>query len=234
TMIVAGDIRFGEALQLARRFLEPIPPHAPPPPVTTKEPEQLGERRVKVVKFAQLPILMVGFHVHESAHEDFFALQMLRTILLYGQSSRLYQRLVDKDQLAVEVSGNMDLALDPTLFTVVIQPREGIATDLIEKALYEELDRLKSGPLSDHELQKAKNALLANFYRERKTINSKAQSLGNYEVFFGDYRKLFTAGDQYLRVTADDVQRVTKKYFLEKNRTVAALVPEKEQSETKP
>jgi len=121
----------------------------------------------------------------------------------------------------------MNLALDPTLFTVVIQPREGIATDLIEKALYEELDRLKSGPLSDHELQKAKNALLANFYRERKTINSKAQSLGNYEVFFDDYRKLFTAADQYTRVTAEEVKRVTAKYFSDKNRTVATLVPEK-------
>src|SRR5439155_25372257 len=171
--------------------------------------------------------LLVGYHIPESAHADFYALQVLRTLLLFGQSSRLYQRLVDKDQLAVEVTGSMGLALDPTLFSIAVQPKEDVTTGVIEKALYEELDRLKSEAIGDHELQKARNALLATFYRERKTINSKAQSLGNYEVFFDDYRKLFTAADQYTRVTAEEVKRVTAKYFSDKNRTVDTLVPEK-------
>jgi zinc protease len=227
TMIVAGDLRFDQILRLAQQYLEPIPPHSPPLPVTTQEPEQLGERRVKLVKFAQLPMLMAGYHVPESAHEDFYPLQALRMILLFGHSSRLYQRLVDKDQLAVEVSGNLNFALDPTLFTVAVQPKAGIATEAIEKALYEELDRLKTEQVGERELQKARNALLANLYRERKTVNSKAQSLGNYEVFFGDYRKLFTAADQYAKVSAEDVKRVAGQYFSEKNRTVATLVPEK-------
>src|SRR5581483_9143850 len=170
TMVVAGDVNFDEIIKLATRYIEPISSHAPPPPVTTREPEQLGERRVRVNKFAQLPMLMVGHHVVESAHKDYYPLQVLQNILLFGESSRLYQRLVDRDQLAIEVGGGMNLAFDPTLFSIVVQPKEGVAVAAVEKALVEELDRVKAG-VSERELQKAKNALVANFYRQMKTIN---------------------------------------------------------------
>jgi zinc protease len=89
-----------------------------------------------------------------------------------------------------------------------------------------------SGP-ADTELQKAKNILLANFYRQMKTINGRANAIGQYEVFFGDYRRLFNAADEYAEVTAADVQRVAKQYFHEKNRTVATLIPEKPAAQTK-
>ncbi|HXV74606.1 MAG TPA: hypothetical protein VD713_07740, partial [Sphingomonadales bacterium] len=66
---------------------------------------------------------------------------------------------------------------------------------------------------------------LANFHRQMKTISGKANTLGTYEVYFGDYQKLFTAADDYARVTREDVKRVAQKYFDSKNRTVATLVP---------
>ena len=86
---------------------------------------------------------------------------------------------------------------------------------------------MKTGQVSDRELEKAKNILLADFYRRMKTINGKANALGRYEVFFGDYRKMFTAAGDYSRVTKEDLQRIAKKYFTDKNRTVATLIPEK-------
>jgi zinc protease len=229
TMVVCGDVKFDEIVRLAAKYLEPIPAHDPPPPVTTKEPVQQGERRVTVRKFAQLPLVMAGYHVVESAHPDYIPLQVLQDILLSGESSRLHQRLVDKDQLALEVSGQLNLALDPTLFVILAQPREGIAPEAVEKALSEELDRVKSG-VSEQELQKAKNTLTAGFYRQMKTISGKARALGNYEIFFGDYHKMFSAADEYAKVTAEDVRRVAQKYFTEKNRTVATLIPEREEA----
>jgi zinc protease len=228
TMVVAGDVKFGEVVKLAEKYIEPIPSHEPPPPVTTKEPEQLGERRVKIVKYAQLPMLMVGYHVPQASDPDYYALEVLENILTFGESSRLYQRLVDKDELALGVYGSMNMALDPTLFTVFVQPKASVAPAAVEKALYEELDKVKSGGVTERELQKAKNALVANFYRQMKTISGKANTLGSYEVFFGDHRKLFTAADEYAKVTAADVKRVAAKYFAERNRTVAVLVPEQE------
>jgi zinc protease len=98
-----------------------------------------------------------------------------------------------------------------------------------EKAIYEELERIKSAPISDQELEKAKNTRLVEFYKEMRTINGRANTIGTYEVFLGDYTKLFDAAKNYSTVTKEDVQRVAKKYFGPNNRTVATLLPEKEE-----
>ena len=89
---------------------------------------------------------------------------------------------------------------------------------------------MKTVLVSGMGLEKAKNILIARFYRGMKTINGKARALGNYETFLSDYRKMFTAPDDYNKVTREDIQRVAKKYFTEKNRTVATLIPEKEET----
>ena len=226
-MVVSGSVRPGEFLALAEKRIEAIPRRDPPPPVRTKEPEQRGERRLRVEKFAQLPILMVAYHVPETAHADYYALRVLQTILTSGQSSRLYQRLVDRDQLAIAVSASSPFSFDPTLLAVTAQPRAGVVPQAVETALYEEIARVQKDLVTDPEIEKAKNILLAAFYRQMKTINGKANALGTYEVFFGDYRKLFTAAQEYAKVTREDVRRVARQYLTELNRTVATLVPEK-------
>jgi zinc protease len=228
TMVVVGDVKPDEIFKLAQKYIEPIASHDPPPKVTTQEPEQLGERRVVVKKFAQLPMLMVAYHVPQTSNSDYYAIQVLRTILFSGQSSRMYQRVVDKDQLAISIDSSMEYAFDPTILSVIAQPKAGIQTEAVEKAIYDELDKMKAQPVTDQEMEKAKNILLANFYRSMKTISGRADTLGSYEVFFGDYKKLFTAVDDYNKVTKEDVRRVAQKYFTDKNRTVATLVPEAE------
>ncbi len=228
TMVVVGDVQPEEIFTLAQKYIEPIPSHEPPAKVTTREPEQLGERRVEVRKFAQLPMLMFGYHVPETAHTDYYALKVLQTVLFSGQSSRMYQRLVDKDQLALSVQANYDFAFDPTLFVITAQPKEGVTTTAVERAVYEEFDKTRKDSVTEQELEKAKNILLANFYRQIKTISGRADQIGSYEVFFGDYRKLFNAAEDFRKVTRDDVRRVAQKYFTDKNRTVATLVPERE------
>jgi zinc protease len=226
TMVISGDVKFEEIVALAEKYIEPIPSHNPPPKVTTQEPEQQGERRVAVRKFAQLPVLMVGYHVPQTDSPEFYPLQVLETILFTGQSSRLYQRLVDKDQLALSVNGGWDWAFDPTLFEFNIQPRAGVDPAKAELVLYEEIDRLQKGGITDLELEKAKNIRLAEFYRQMKTISGKSNIIGTYDVFLGDYNKLFNAAADYAKVSKEDVQRVAQQYLIEKNRTVATLIPD--------
>jgi zinc protease len=226
TMVVSGDVTFDEIVAMAQKYIEPIPSNPPPPKVMTKEPEQLGERRVVVRKFAQLPILMMAYHVPETAHPDYYALQALETILLSGQSSRMYKRIVDKDQLALSVGGGGDWSFDPSLFRITAQPKAGVDPAAVEKAIYEELDKVKTDAVTDEELEKAKNILLSGFYRDIKTISGRSNAIGTYEVFFGDYKKLFTAADDFAKVTKADVQRVARQYFTANNRTVATLVPD--------
>ena len=228
TMVVVGDVSPEEIFQLCEKYIEPIPSHAPPPPVTTIEPEQLGERRLVVHKPAELPLLMIGYHIPQTDNPDFYALNILRSVLFQGESSRMYQRLVDKDQIALDVSSEVEPAFDPTLAIIAAQPRQGIDPSVCEKAIYEEIERTKDTQISDQELEKAKNYRLIEFYREMRTINGRANTIGTYEVFMGDYRKLFDAAKSYSAVTKEDVQRVAQKYFGANNRTVATLLPESE------
>jgi zinc protease len=229
TMVVVGDVMPEEIFQLCEKYIEPIPSHAPPPPVTTVEPEQLGERRLVVHKPAELPLLMIGFHVPKTNHPDFYALNILRTVLFQGESSRMYLRLVDKDQIALSVESQVENGFDPTLLEITAQPKQGVDPQSCEKAIYEELERTKNAPISDQELEKAKNIRLVEFYRQMRTISGRANTIGTYEVFFGDYNRLFEAAKNYGAVTKEDVRRVAKTYFGANNRTVATLLPEDEE-----
>jgi zinc protease len=226
TMVVVGDVTPEEVFQLCEKTIEPIPAHAPPPPVTTVEPSQLGERRLVVHKPAELPLLMIGYHVPQTNHADFYATNILRTILFQGESSRMYQRLVDKDQSALDVSSNLQPAFDPTLAIIVAQPKQGVDPGKCERAIYEELDRVKTTMVTDQELEKAKNIRLMEFYQQMRTINGRANTIGTYDVFAGDYKKLFDAAKNYAAVTKENVQRVAIAYFGANNRTVATLLPE--------
>jgi zinc protease len=182
-----------------------------------------------VHKPAELPIVMIGYHIAETKDPDFYALNILRSVLFQGESSRMYQRLVDKDQLALDVSADVEPAFDPTLAIITAQPRQSVDPGACEKAIYEELDKVKGAPISDQELEKAKNGRLVEFYREMRTISGRANTIGTYEVFMGDYNKLFDTAKNYSAVTKEDVQRVAKKYFGANNRTVATLLPESEE-----
>jgi len=146
----------------------------------------------------------------------------------------MYQRLVDKDQIALDVSAFTEPAFDPTIIEVVAQPKQSVDPQACEKAIYEEFERAKNAEISDTELEKAKNIRLVEFYRQMRTINGRANTIGTYEVFFGDYRKLFDAAKNYSAVSKADVQRVAKTYFGATRRTVATLLPENSEEKAKP
>jgi predicted Zn-dependent peptidase len=116
--------------------------------------------------------------------------------------------------------------LDPTLAIFYAQPKQGVDPQKCEAAIYDELGKIEKTPISDLELQKAKNIRLVEFYRQMRTINGRANTIGTYEVFFGDYSKLFDAAKNYDAVSKEDVQRVAQKYFRANNRTVATLIPD--------
>ena len=226
TMVVVGDVTAEEIFQLCEKYIEPIPQHQPPPPVTTVEPEQMGERRLVVRKPAELPLLRIAYHVPKTDSPDFYALNILRTVLTQGESSRMYRRLVDQDQIALDVGLSMSSAFDPTMAVVSVQPKQGVDPAKCEAAVYEELDKVKQSAITDRELEKAKNIRLVEFYQQMRTINGRANTIGTYEVFFGDYRKLFDAANNYGAVSKEDVERVARKYFGANNRTVATLLPD--------
>ena len=225
-MVVVGDVTEAQVMALTKKYLEPIPQQPPPPAIRTKEPEQNGERRVTVRKQAQLPLQLVAFHVPDAKSPDTTVLEVIDALLTAGQSSRLYSRMVDKDQVALNVGAQAGRSLDPGLFVFSVTPRSGVDPARTEKTLFEEIERLRKENVAEDELTKAKNQMLAQHYKQLKTIAGRANLLGTFEVFRGDYNKLFTSDKDIEAVTAADVRRVAAKYFDAKNRTVATLIPE--------
>jgi zinc protease len=225
TMVVVGAVKAEEVFRLADKYIGPIPVHDPPPEPRTKEPVQLGERRVTINKIAQAPLLDIAYHAVDAKSPDFVALQMTDNILSTGQSSRMYTSLVDQGQLASNVRTSVRATLDPSLFEISAQPRKGVPVEKLEQAIYAQLTKLQTeGPTPD-ELQKAKNQSIAAYYRSLQSIAGRAQVIGQQQVIFGDYHRMSKVEDQINAVTAADIQRVIKTYLQPTNRTVAILVP---------
>jgi len=222
-VVVSGALKMEKVKEFAKKYLEPIPAQPAPPKVHIVEPAQTGERRITIKKEVETPYLMIGYKTPESKNEDYYALNILSSVLSSGNSSRLYASLVDQKQLATQVATDYGDTLDPNLFNIYAVANENSKETDLEQAVYVEIEKIKNDGISEKELQKIKNQKLMEFYNQVETINGKSNNIGTYEVFFGDYRKMFDAPANYNKVTVADVQRVAKKYLTKSNRTVAVL-----------
>jgi len=222
-MLVVGAVDPEAVFKLAERYLAPLEAQPAPPPVTTKEPPQLGERRIRVQRDAQTPLVAMAWHAGAAPDRQSRVMEVLLSILGDGDSSRLHQRLVEQERAAVQVGTQLEAGFDPGLAWVYAVVPPGFEVAKTEALIDEEIARLaKDGP-SAAELAKARNQALAGFWRGLQTINGKAQALGTYEVFHGDYRKLFDAPAVYESITAEDVKQAAAQVLRKENRTVGVL-----------
>lgn len=228
-VVISGAVKLNEVKNLAEKYFEPIPAGPKPRSLHTVEPEQTGERRVFVKRQVPSPYIMITYHVPQSGSEDNYALDLLNSILSEGESSRLYNSIVNNQQLALEVGSFYPEAFDPTLFYFYGIANDGVTATQLEKAILDEVDKIIKDGISESELQKVKNQKLMSFYRTTETINGMSNTIGTYELFFGDYKKMFTAPDDYKKVTAEDVKNIAAKYFKKQNRTVGILNTEEVQ-----
>lgn len=222
-VVISGNVKVEEVKRLAEKYMAPIPANTPPKPVNLVEPPQTGERRVTVKKDVPDPYLLVGYHTPDTRHKDYYALSILSSVLTSGNSSRLYAELVDKKQIANSVGSDFGESFDPNLFIIYAVSAKGVKESDLEDALYQEIEKIKKDGITEKELQKIKNQKLMEFYGQIETINGKSNNIGTYELFFGDYKKMFDAPQEYSKVTVDEVKRVANEYFKKSNRTVAIL-----------
>lgn len=228
-VVISGDVKLNEVKRLAEKYWEPIPSGPEPRKVHTVEPEQTGERSVFVQREVSTPYLIITYHVPQSGSEDYYALDLLSSILSQGRSSRLYSSLVENQQIALEVGTYYGDAFDPTLFYFYGVCNDGVKASELESSILTEVDKIINEGINENELQKVKNQKLMDFYKTLETINGMSNTIGTYELFFGDYKKLFTAPDDYKKISVDDIKRVAGKYFTKQNRTVGILNTEEEQ-----
>jgi zinc protease len=223
TLIMVGDISAAEGFALAKKYLEPIPRQEPPPPVRTTEPEQLGEKRVFVQREAQTPLLMYGYKSPAANDPQGPAINLLLSVLTEGNSSRLHRLLVEEKKIAIEVNGYFSEGFDPGLTWLQLTLPEGAKVADVEKALDDALDQVVSQGVTDAELARAKNLYASTFWKQIATINGKAMLLGQFDVFEGDYKKLFDSPAAFDKVTREDVQKAAALVLQKNHRTVGVL-----------
>lgn len=226
TIAVVGDFNTKETVGLIEKYYGKIPAQEPPPPVTTVEPKQMGERTAYLKRQAQLPMLMAGYHIPELTHNDIYALQVLQKIMSSGQSSRLYKKLVYEEQAALYAGGDMMDLENPGLFYLYLGMNPGYDMDEGKKMLFAEVDKFANEPVSDKELQKAKNQLEADLIMGMQSNMGKGMRIGDYQVRAGDFRLFFGSAEKYQAVTKEDIMRVAKEYLTEDNRTTVVLIPQ--------
>jgi len=223
TLILVGDVSAEEGFALAKKYLEPIPRQEPPPPVRTVEPEQLGEKRVFVQREAQTPLLDYAYKSPAANDPQGPAINLLMSILTEGDASRLHRLLVEEKKLAIEVDGSFQEGFDPGLTWLQLTLPEGTNAGEVEKVLDAALDQVVAAGVTDAELSRAKNHYAATFWKQIATINGKAMLLGSFEVFEGDYKKLFDSPAAYDKVTREEVQKAAALVLQKSRRTVGVL-----------
>ena len=228
TIVLVGDFNTNMALQLIEKYYGAIPKQEPPPPVSTVEPQQRGERRIKLHRLAQLPMLFAGYHIPNIIHEDMPAIAVAQKILSDGESSRIYKKLIYEDQIAMYAGGSVDEARDPSLFYAYCGMNIGHGIEEGERALFEIIEGLAQNPPTSEELQKAKNQLEADYILSLQSNSRKAYNLGFYQTVAGDWRLMFKISEKYAAVTAEQVAEVAARYFTERNRTTVVLIPEQQ------
>ena len=233
TLVIVGDFNTAEVVEKVEQLYGPLDRGPEPRPLRIVEPPQRGEKRVIVKKNTPVERLLIGYHAPAVGDPDSYALHVAETILSTGKTSRLYQRLVEKDQSVTQVKANYNYHIDPSLFYIQAELKPGFSLDDVERAIYGEVERLKGESLRASELEKAKRQIEADLVLTNEEFLQQAILLGQYEtIAVADripedsrgYKYLDTMFDRLRAVTAEDVARVAQKYFARDNRTVGFLV----------
>jgi predicted Zn-dependent peptidase len=229
TMAIVGDVNPAEARRLAEKYFGPMPARPLPPLLHTTEPPQAGPKLAEVESPSQ-PLAFIGYKRPDQYSPDDPVFDIVSGILSSGRTGLLYKELVRDKQiaLAAEAEDTFPGGKYPNLFVFFLAPAMGHTTAENEKAFYDLLERFKSGKVDAVTLARVKTKTRASLIRRLASNPGLASLLTAYYATYGDWRKLFTSLDDLDKVTADDVQRVARKYFVPERRTVAYLVAPKQ------
>jgi predicted Zn-dependent peptidase len=222
-----GDVNPAEVKRLANSYFGRFPAKPAPPEVIAVEPRQTETREVSL-RLKSQPWYLEGYHAPAFKHPDHIIYDMMGNILSDGRTSRLYQSLVEQQQVALAAQGFTGFPGDKfdslMLFYALTAP--GHTVDEVAKSLRTEIDRLKTEPVSAAELDRVKTQAKAGLLRSLSSNSGMAQLLLEYEVKTGNWRNLFTEIQKIEAITAADIQRVAQTAFTAENRTIGRILPQ--------
>jgi len=225
-LTLVGDFKTSEVLAKLDKYFGSIPSQPAPPTPDMSESKQNGERRKTLEDpLAQVTRLDIAFKIPPGNTPDWYALYVLGEILATGQSSRLYQDLVRDKQVVVQANAGTFERRGPSIFLVDLFVAPGKDPKEVEKLVNEELERMKNAPVTDAELQKVRMEVKRSKVEQLEGTLYRAQTLGEYAVFYNDPNVINTGNDKLLSVTKEQIQKAARTYLIESNRTVLTTVP---------
>jgi predicted Zn-dependent peptidase len=224
TIAIVGDVTPEEVLPIVETYFGRMPAGQKPEPLRTVEPKQTSEKSVLLVDPSQ-PVYMEGYHRPEGTSADDPVYDVIADVLSSGRTSRLYRSLVRDKKIAAQAGAFNGLpgTKYPTLIVMRAVPTPGHSNAEVQAAIREQLERLKTEPITDDELKMVKTRAKAALIRSLDDNAGIANQLTYYQVRYGDWREMFKAVDKLDKVTKDDVMRVANETFLPTNRTVAMI-----------
>ncbi len=229
TLSIAGDIDVEKTKELIAAYFGDIPRGADVVQPTVQEPALGGEKTATIYDNIQLPAIMMGYRMPPQTSDDAYALQMASSVLSGGPSSRMYKRLVDQDQTALQVFAFPFSLEQGGAFITFSLANAGKTIDDMVPALEEEISKLQNELISEREFQKIQNQMESNFIQSNSKMAGIAESLADYHTYYGDANYINTEIERYRSVTREDIQRVAQKYLVKDNRVVLRYLPKSEE-----
>jgi zinc protease len=223
-LLLVGDIDPEKTIEEVAGVFSSTAPGEEPPKRTFIEPPQCGQKRVDVVQETNLSRGEILFHTCCVGDPEDPVLDIISTVLSSGKSSRLYQRLIEKEKLVSVINAENDTRKDPGCFAIYAELREEAKPQKVEKIILQEIEKLKKDPVTEEELNKAKNIISADFIFDAETAENLAWKVG-YIHTVASYQYLDTYLDRISSVTEADIQKVSQKFFSAENMTVGWSVP---------
>ena len=230
TLVLVGDFKTGDALARVSKYFGAIPKSSKPftryPVVPSNQTAE--QRKTLYDKLAPLPMVVMGFRLPATEGADARDLpvfDVMSQILSVGNSSRLYRALVRDQQVAVEAGGSpLELKLGGMFFFYAVA-NGGKSPDTLEKALVDQTELLRTQPVSQAELDKAKNQAISGKVFGTISTEAKASQLGEADLMFGTPDEANKELAELQAVTAADIQRVAQKYFAASQRNILYMLP---------
>ncbi len=222
---IAGDVNPAEARRLAEKYFGRMSPQPLPGLLHTTEPPQDGPRQAEVRSPAQ-PIFITGYKRPDQYSKDDPVFDVIGGLLSSGRTGILYKEMVRDKRIALAAAAAESFpgARYPNVFLFFLAPALGHTVEENSKAFYDILERFKAQKVDAESLARVKTKTRAGLIRRLASNSGLAALLPAYYANYGDWRKLFTGLQDIDKVTADDVQRVARQYFVTENRTVAYTV----------
>ena len=227
-LAITGNIDFKEAVQLTEKWFGDIPSRNVPPKDYKHEEEQFEEQRLTVERNVPLDTLFIAYHMCNRIDPDYYAFDILSDILSNGASSRFVQRLVKDKQIFSSIDAYISGSIDAGLFHISGKPATGVTLEEAEAAIYHELYLLQTELIGNEELEKVKNKFESTQIFGNINYLTVATNLAWFELH-GNAEDINTEVDKYRAVTAEHLQTVAQKTFVETNRVV--LYYKKKQSD---